>query len=331
MAEDLASFSSKFLVNISMNHGDRPLFRPEDHKHDPHGKPYNHLEPGMRVLNDRSSGPFEPVRVYENSKATDIKDAFNNLKYRVVMTSSVDVDDPTVTNYKIAVINFFSLNDPIVIMTFPCDEDSCDQNDDRKYPITDINEAEEIYQGCVRQYTLMVKAETRGFRDVDVNKDRFNYEIVCPKCCGTCLWCRKDKPMDDVVLGISNRMKCYNPKHQITIDNRNFSDKYRYDHPEMFPGDKHFRERGRDVCEETLCILPKVETFGCCPDYEKKVVEGYKAEPGDSLTRFIDRRIRNATPDIIGEVGKVIDDKMKDNTIVVDDDRESDEDFEPVS
>lgn len=298
-----------------MNHDERPLFRPDDHGH-PHPYKPSKLEKRM-TKNTTGYGPFEPVRVYENSKATDIRDAFNNLKYRVVMTSSVDVECPSVTNYKVAVINFFSLDDPIVIMTFPCEEDSCDVEEDRKHPITDIKEAEEIYQSCIRQYTLMVKAETRGFRDVDVNKDRFNYEIVCPKCCGTCLWCRKDKPMDDVILGISNRMKCYNPKHQIKIDNRKFSDQYRYDHPETFPGDRHFRERGRDIGAETVFILPKVDTFGCCPDYEKKVVDDYRPEPGDSLTRYIDRRIRKSTPDIIGEVGKIVDQKIQESSPII--------------
>ena len=277
------------------------------------------------MYNDYPFPKYQSVHTTETTKVSDIRDALNNLKYKVAMTSYDVSDDAYGMIYEITVANYFSAPDPLIILTIP--ERGSGQI------ITDLHEAEKIYHDCVARYTALVKAETRDFQDIDIYKDSISYKVVTPKCCGTCHWCKQEKTRGDFLFNVTGKMKCTNPENQTAYD-------FTFGQPIQHPP---FYRQGED---QKLVLHPNVDVFGYCPKYETRGRQ-YQPIPGDSLTRIIDRRIHKMVPTeissqisgqissaisaaiddsvstlILPEVGKAIEDQLSNHMPFIDGNRD---------
>lgn len=202
------------------------------------------------------------ITVHETLKTAQIKDAFKNLRYEVQLKSAdLHTDDENDTAYQVQVINFHYAPDPLVILT--------------KQTVV-YGYALSYFDECVRNYTNLVKAETRDFQDMGLYKDKVGYKITCPRCCATCMWCRRRPLKHEFTVGATFKLECWSPKN---------STAYNFDMEECKPA-KHFDEGH----EHHLDIHPNVRPFGVCDNYELRTTP-YIPVPGDKLTRFIDRRI----------------------------------------
>ena len=221
---------------------------------------------------------FKSVHVQENVKVTDIKDALNRLKYKVTLTAYDINDDAWGTIYQIQVINFFSAPDPLIILTRP-------NNDEQ--PIDNYREALQIYNDCVKNYTNLVKAETRDFQDIDIYKTKIDYKITEAKCCGTCKWCQqRAQPKNDFIYGVSNKLECTNPLNETEYKfDMIHTDKYGHIHQtHHFPRPPFFKSPH----EEHLGLRPNVEILGLCKNYEPRKSH-IKLEPGDSISEIVNK------------------------------------------
>lgn len=227
---------------------------------------------------------YQSVHVQENIKVTEIRDAVNHLRYKVTLESFHISDDAYGTLYKIQVINYFSAPEPIVIYTRPNTSDVDPSK--REPPITDYNKALEIYNLCVKNYTNIVKAETRDFQDIDVYKDKIDYHMTTAKCCGTCKWCRETPPyLDDYIYGETKKLECCNPLNITEFDfNLIEINDHKRQHTRHMPP-PHYHKPKKECAE----IYPNVEILGLCKNYESRI-SPLKPLPGDSMTQFIDKR-----------------------------------------
>lgn len=201
----------------------------------------------------KSKNPFyKSVYVKETCKVAEISDAFGQLRYKVQMTSFDIVDDGKYElAYQVQVVNYFYGPEPLIIFEAP---------DVDEPPIKDINVANKIYAECVKNYTMLVKAETRDFQDIDVYKERIQYRETCPECCATCRWCKSG--LRNVV--IDRKLHCINPKNKIEFK----TDIRPYDYRHNYIED-HYGHRVMPDDHATLDISPKVMPFGVCMNYEK--------------------------------------------------------------
>ena len=127
---------------------------------------------------------YKSVHVKETCKIAEITDAFGQLRYKVEMTSFDIVDDGKYELcYQVQVVNYFYGPEPLIIFEAPEEDDP---------PIKDVKVATAIYEQCVKNYSSLVKAETRDFQDIDIYKEKIGYRETCPECCMTCKWCRAD-------------------------------------------------------------------------------------------------------------------------------------------
>ena len=202
-----------------------------------------------------SKNPFyKSVYVKETCKIAEITDAFGQLRYKVEMTSFDIVDDGKYELvYQVQVVNYFYGPEPLIIFEAP---------DVDQPPIKDINIANKIYADCVRNYTALVKAETRDFQDIDVYKERIEYRETCPECCATCRWCKSG--LKSIML--DRKLRCINPKNRLEYKNDTLPYEYQREHFENLHGHKVMPDD-----HSVLDITPKVMPFGICKNYEKAI------------------------------------------------------------
>lgn len=220
--------------------------------------------------NDKQPFSYKSVHVKETCKISEISDAFNQLKYKVIMSSFDIVDDGKYQLvYQIQVVNYFTGPEPLIIFEAP----------DLDEPvITDLKVATKIYNDCVQNYTALVKAETRDLQDIDVYKEKIEYKEICPECCATCKWC-KSKFNDEIIH--DKEMYHFGPKDKFDpkihdreiqhFDPKELSSKDRFDPKFNHKSDKH-EHNDLLFSRKMLCVNPKnideykFDMYDCLPD-----------------------------------------------------------------
>lgn len=264
------------------------------------------------------------VKQTESVKVVELRDAFNNLRYKIVMTS-VDVStDPIFGKlYEIEVVNCFSAPDPLVVVHRPQDDEL----------IRTYDEALEIFQQYVEAYTSLIKAETKDLQDISVYKDTIQYEETCPECCATCKYARVKRTSDDYVYGITGKLECCNPHNILDYDfNREQCGVERQVEPPYYSVPKDVK----------VIVYPNVQPFGKCSRYEKGTENPYQPTGGTSVADIIDRRtamiyndlsvalsslssaieestdISTMSSNIVTAVGEAIEGQLSSGNIVID-------------
>lgn len=192
------------------------------------------------------------TQVKETYKVAEITDVFNNLRYKVELTSYDIINSGVyVLAYQIQVINYTIDQDPIVIFERP----EVDQS-----PITNYDDALAIYNECIDTYVTLINAETRGVQAIDVLKEKIEYELTVPECCGTCKWVKLEYTTHNHVhhTNTSNthtRLKCTNPLNQL-------------DTSSAYMQHQHYHHHQHSHDDVSLFLNPNVNVFGVCPKYE---------------------------------------------------------------
>lgn len=238
----------------------------------------------------------------ESTKVIEILDAYGNLRYKVSLLTHDERDIyATKQHYTVQVINFFSCPEPLIVFERP---------DGVGEELTNLQEATEIYEECIRAYSNLVKAETRDLQDASIYEDKTGYKVTPPDCCATCKHCKKTKTPGDYVFGVTDTYECWHPC------NANLGDKefkvghhghYEHIHAhehECWDGNPYHRPNCHDYdcdahshfhsCHEdmTYGMHPKVQPFGKCKHFEKMSAHHhYHPVPGDSICKVIDHKI----------------------------------------
>lgn len=217
--------------------------------------------------------------VKEVVKVSEISDKYGNLRYKVALNNLEYIDEYSnvKTCYQIQVINCFSAPENLILVQKPGFNEPI---------ISNYEHALSIYLGYIKTYTALVSAETRDLQDISINGDKIGYQITCPKCCMTCKWVRTKPARHDYILGISNKLECYNPKNNQT---------------DVHQMNVHMHTH------IVSTMHPNVNMFGVCDNYELKKHE-YKPVIGDSLNSIIDTKILNA---IKNEVNTTVSNEIK--------------------
>lgn len=223
---------------------------------------------------------YNSIHVLENVKVSEIRDALNNLRYKVaLMNYETYIGLDLKIAYKIQVVNCFYGEEHLIILTVP---------EEGEAELTDYGKAVAIYQHYVKVYTSLVKAETRDLQDMDIYSIKVNYHHTCPKCCATCRWCKKRPMKKDFVFGVTGKLECHNPKNFAEFD-YDLDRRSGHDVPGIWNHPKHYDDHVRTRID----MHPNVTAFGVCDNYEtqkKKFIPG----PGDSITDLIDHRVVDA-------------------------------------
>ena len=200
---------------------------------------------------------FKPVYIKETIKVSEIYDIFNNLKYKVALTSADKIDDNKYKlSYEITIVNLFSTDNPLIIDHFPHHDE---------LPIYNYEEALKIYNKCIKRYSALVKAETKNIQDIDLFKESINYRIIQAKCCATCKFSKNLKNKHNC----QHILECHNPKIQPD---------YAYD--DLCPNEHDFEPqyyrdyspfRGKYQVDTKIFLHPKVDQFGICDFYEPSI------------------------------------------------------------
>lgn len=90
----------------------------------PGHKHYPNCHPDCKPDKKGKKPSLPTVKQTESVKVVELRDAFNNLRYKIVMTS-VDVStDPMFGKlYEVEVVNCFSAPDPLVVVHRPQDDE----------------------------------------------------------------------------------------------------------------------------------------------------------------------------------------------------------------
>ena len=248
------------------------------------------------------------VKTTDTVKVTEIRDVFNNLRYKVVMSSidgigNVSLVDPKYSKYyEVEVVNCFSAPNPLVIVHRPSPGEEA---------INTAEAAQQIFDSYVTAYTNLVKAETKDFQDICTYKEEIGYTMTKPECCATCKWSRLALTENDYVYGVSGRIECTNPANALDYDFNTESQSLRANpkHPPYFKSTNN---------ESKLIVYPNVHAFGKCPKYEADDRDPYIPIPGDSVGDIIDRRTNAAYDDMCQTVQQNISENIGDqvNTAV---------------
>lgn len=155
---------------------------------------------------DKLKPNYRSVYTRDSLKAVDIFDAFQNLRYKVILTSYDISNEFYSTIFEIEVLNCFATSEPLIIVSRPAD------NED---PIVDYDYALKLFNSYVEQYKNLVKAETRDIQDIEVYKEKIGYELTCPKCCETCKWIKHHTiDRSSKYYNPFARLQCTNPANQ---------------------------------------------------------------------------------------------------------------------
>lgn len=250
---------------------------------------------------EKRLGKLQTVKAAESVKVIELKDAFDNLRYKIVLTSidvpttnvdtTVDeITSPTGKLYEIEVVNCFLAPNPLVIAHKP----------DPDEKITSYEDAICIFKQYAFAYARLIQADTKDLQDISVYKDTIGYEMTCPECCGTCKFARVKKTRKDFVCGVTGRLECHNPKNMLTYDFNSEPMKHK---PPISPCGPHFST----PTDNKVVIHPNVKIFGKCSNYEKAIARPYRPIAGDSVGELVDRKLNAALADITDYVQHATD------------------------
>lgn len=144
----------------------------------------------------------------------------------------------------------------------------------------------DCYNECVDDYSRLVAAECRDFKDIKTFKGNGNYMETCPECCLNCKFCRRVETPGTHVFGFSGELECVHPKNfrQPILDE--FRDGGRY-HNHTF----HSR----------VNLHPRVDMTGVC-DYFERRLQKMKLVPGDDILEIVNERVDRVNRKIIDKL-----------------------------
>jgi len=154
---------------------------------------------------------YKAIHVRESTKITELCDALNNLRYKIILEpiQVLDGDDNLVTAYTIKVISYFYGDEGIQVVP---------ASGEPPIVIFDYDEAFKRYTKYVIDYKALLKAQTRDIQDIDIYREKIDYQDTCPRCCATCRWCKRFKSKDDVIFGREGKFECWNPNNEKEFD-----------------------------------------------------------------------------------------------------------------
>ena len=203
------------------------------------------------------------VNVKETGRVVEIKDQRDNLRYKVMMLVNDEVDQVTLSvirSYTIRVVSFYGLDNPLCIYNQKID----------KY-----DDAEVSFEEQKKNYTLLVKTETRPISDIALYNEKVDYKETQPECCFFCKF---------AYMNMKHKLECHNPKNfecYLDLTDNGLKNDFRRDLPPhhhpvvVFP----LPEKPRDCnmkkhhCDhhEHICPHPEVGIFGCCKNFKSKL------------------------------------------------------------
>lgn len=233
---------------------------------------------------------YKAIHVRESTKITELCDALDNLRYKVILepVQVLDADDNLVTAYTVRVVSYFYGDEGIQVVP---------ATGEPPIVIYDYDEAFNLYNKYVIDYKALLKAQTRDIQDIDIYREKIDYEDTCPRCCATCKWCKRFNSPDDVIFGREGKFECWNPANEREFDfdykDENFPrPDPRFDKPSHFYGEKA-PPHAIELEEATATKLhPVVQPLGVCKRYE--VIEATPVPtpfPGESINSMINRKI----------------------------------------
>lgn len=233
------------------------------------------------------------VKQIDAVKVTELRDAFNNLRYKIVMSSVQINPNPQYGKiYEVEVVNCFSAPNPLVIVHRPTDEEAA---------IRTAEEAQQLFDSYVTAYTNLIKAETKDFQDISTYKEGIGYEMTKPECCATCKWSRLARTENDYVYGVTGKIECTNPDNLLDYD---FNvEQCGLTKP---PAPPYYKPE----TQGKLIVYPNVHTFGKCLKYEAMDKYPYCPVEGDSIADIIDRRTATIYNDLCATVTQVVVDEL---------------------
>lgn len=241
------------------------------------------------------------VHVSDTVKVTEIRDAFNNLRYKIVMSSIDGISNTALVEpkyskyYEVEVVNCFSAPNPLVIVHRPAPAEEA---------IVKLEDAQKLFDSYVVAYSNLVKAETKDFQDICAYKEEIGYEMTKPECCATCKWSRLAATGNDYVYGVTGRIECTNPANALDYDfnsEQNGLAACPKDTPYYKP-----KFKGK------LVMYPNVHMFGKCTKYEEDGRDPYLPIQGDSVADIIDRRTEAAYDELRETIQQNIADGIDD-------------------
>ncbi len=208
------------------------------------------------------------MAIRDTSRTTEIRDWLNNLRYAVIL-------DKTDNLWHVKTISFAKGEPEPLVVYGESFEDEL--------------EADKAFRDQVKNYGLLVKAETRRADDIKLFAEKIGYRITDPERCENCEFsaeCRRNK-----------KLVCMNPETYIDLEairrpGCDFHDDRPKYHPDWRFGDdivkKHkpdaihvecdryngkpfpdrFWERPTDI--EGLDTRPKVDPMGICRNYKRR-------------------------------------------------------------
>lgn len=117
----------------------------------------------------------------DTSKSTSIVDVTGELRYIVKFECATD--ESQIPGYQVKVYRpkiSIEESDDLILDVYP--------NDGYEY---DYVKAQMIFNEFIKKYSLLVDAEMSDFSDMNVYRERIEYIITQPECCGTCKYCEK--------------------------------------------------------------------------------------------------------------------------------------------
>lgn len=230
--------------------------------------------------------PIKGVHANETTKIVQIKDAKDNLRYKVILTSDTEENPYSYLNlYKVIVVAYiYGSIHGVKILEIPGPDEK---------PCSDYGWIQKQFDKCVQNYSMLVRAETRDFQDISVYKEKIGYEKIHPKCCATCRFCKRVHTPGDFICGKTDKLECHNPKNQerFTYDVDVKPIRHHHHHswdrlPWQSPHEEIYEHERKFINK----VCPQVEPLGCCDNYELDY-HPYVPVHGDSICEIIDRKV----------------------------------------
>lgn len=180
------------------------------------------------------------VKIKETAKTVEIRDNKDNLKWKVVLQPFDDGQRGVI--YIVKVLN--SYNEEVMGETYAT-----------------LRFAEIGFAKCVKNYTFLVKAESKPIDNIKIYADKIKYRKIDPDCCMNCLFCRKKYQNETEIPYGKYELVCVNAA------NFNIFDVFPPD-CECDEHDSHgFKPNHRP---KQLKVRPKVDFNGLCERYIRR-------------------------------------------------------------
>lgn len=229
------------------------------------------------------------VYAFDTEKTTNIVDVTGELRYIVQLKTTFleETTDKQIPCYQVVVFRPSYIKNANASCNNEYDESTTQQT---FLPIDVYPDYEQFeYDYCVvqkefdrlvKKYSTLIEAEMCDFSDMSVYRERINYTMTQPKCCGTCKWCRPHKKHHcNSTCNDKLMFECHNPQNQQVFscmtqcDNIKYAHNhpYRYDKPSAWKQmpwqDPHNKQHYRHENMPLNRVFPKVNVFGLCDNY----------------------------------------------------------------